>query len=308
MKNKKLGIVIIIVGIIILLYPILSDLLFDHNHSVAITQYKEKISIMDGENLNKQKEENKKYNQQLLNAEDAQIISAGENTVEKEGISYINLLNVGEVLGYVEVPRIDINLPIYHGISKNVLESGVGHMPNTSLPTGEVGTHCVLAAHSGLVRAKLFDDIDKMVEGDVFFVSTLNEKFAYKVDQIKVVKPEETKYIEIDEEKDYVTLLTCVPYGINSHRLLVRGSAISIEDAQKILETNTEDKIEEKTSATDLDDDIIKSNSIIKVVKKVAYAMTGVVIIVITIFMVREIINDKKKTKKIRLLKNTNRK
>lgn len=139
-------------------------------------------------------------------------------------------------MGYVEIPDIDVNLPIYHGTSEEVLQDGAGHLEASSLPVGGEGTHAVISAHRGLPSAKLFSDLDELETGDVFFIHILNETHAYQVDQIQVVKPDELDSLRVVDGQDLVTLLTCTPYAVNTHRLLVRGVRIPYEEAQKVLE------------------------------------------------------------------------
>ena len=159
---------------------------------------------------------------------------------EKKKVSYYNVLNVGEAMAYITIPKINVYLPIYHGISDNVLQSGVGHIENTSLPIGGPGTHCVLPGHTGLSRTKMFDDINKLELGDKFYITVLGKKLVYEVDKIIVVEPDNKDAIKIEPNKDYVTLLTCTPYMINTHRLLVRG--VRVSDAA--LENENEVKID----------------------------------------------------------------
>lgn len=155
--------------------------------------------------------------------DDTEENSRKDGSDAKEIPSYDKMLHVTEAIGYLEIPKIDIYLPIYHGLDEEVLERGIGHMPESSLPVGGSSTHCVLSGHTGLPSAKLLTKLDNMEKGDMFYIHTLNKTLAYEVDQIKVVLPEETDDIKIVTGKDYVTVLTCTPYGINTHRLLVRG-------------------------------------------------------------------------------------
>lgn len=207
---RKIGVLVLILGICLIAYPILADLIFSYNHSVAITTYQENVKATNEEDLKKKKDDLQKYNQELIDSEKGQVTS-GKVEEQKKTTSYLNLLNIGEVLGYIEIPKIDVNLPIYHGSNSNVLDFGIGHMENTSFPNGMIGTHSVLAGHSGLTTARIFDDVDKMEIDDIFYITTLDEKFAYRVDQIKIVTPSETEHIEIQEDKELVTLVTCVP-------------------------------------------------------------------------------------------------
>lgn len=244
MKKRTIGILIVIIGLAIILYPVISNIIASHSSSEAIVNYKEQVRNMTKEEVEEKKEMAREYNKSLIESNNVDIkLNNSEKTENKEidGVSYLNVLNIGEVMGYVEIPKIDRYLPIYHGVSEDVLQSGVGHLESSSIPVGGKSTHAVLAGHTGLVRAKLFDDIDKLQLGDKFYIYVLDEKFAYQVDQIKVVLPEDTKYVGIEEDKEYVTLLTCVPYGINSHRLLVRGTRI-----EEIIEETEEGSVEKE--------------------------------------------------------------
>lgn len=303
MKKNKIGLLILLIGLLLILYPVLSDILFSFNHSTAISKYEEKISATPNEELKKIKEDSEKYNQELIDSEKGQVKTPGEEN--NEGTSYLNLLNLGDIIGYVKIPKIDVNLPIYHGVNNNVLETGIGHMEKTSLPTGKANSHCVLAGHSGLMKSRLFDDIDKLEIGDIFLITVLDETYAYEVDQIKVVEPENTKDIEIVEGEEFVTLLTCVPYGVNSHRLLVRGTGIdeSSIPKDKLVENklakenpDIQKEIDEKT-----DKNIIVD--VATVIEKLRIAL--VIIILIIIIIIKLYLDDydrriKRKIKKVK--------
>ena len=206
--------IMIILGISICLYPIISDILNSFNQKNIIYNYQ-----MSVQNLtDSQKEEiEKKYNEYNK--------------------SNIDFLNNEEMLGYINIPKINVNLPIYYGTSKMVLSKGVGNLENTSLPTGGKGNHCVLVAHTGLTKAKMFDDINKLQLEDVFYIYILDNELEYKINQIKVVTPDNTRDLVADENEDYITLLTCTPYMINSHRLLVRGTRV-LEQKELMQEKN----------------------------------------------------------------------
>ena len=207
--NKKTKIILIIIGIGLIIYPILSNVIYKITQTTAITNYDAQIVTMNEEEKEEIKEEYKKYNEEIL----------------ENASSEVDLLKVGEIIGYISIPKLDINLGIYEGTSKDVLQQGVGHLKNSSIP-GEKSTHCVLAGHSGLAKATLFDDIDKLVNGDIFSITILDNTYYYEVDQIKTVEKEDTKDLKIIKNKEYVTLVTCVPRYINSHRLLVRGKRV----------------------------------------------------------------------------------
>ena len=147
------------------------------------------------------------------------------------------------MMGYIDIPKINILLPVYHGTSEEVLQSGIGHLKNTSLPVGGKSSHAVLSGHRGLAHAKMFTDLNRMEIGDVFYIKVLHHTFAYEVDQILTVEPQDTKALAIEKGKDYVTLVTCTPYAINTHRLLVRGKRIPYKEAQKKEEANAKKSI-----------------------------------------------------------------
>ena len=176
-------------------------------------------------------EEAKAYNASLLGRSNAYLLS------EAQRAQYDELLDVSGlgVMGYIEIPSIGCSLPVYHGTEESVLQIAVGHLDWTSLPVGGASTHCVLSGHRGLPSAKLFTNLDKLVEGDVFMLRVLDEVLTYEVDQILIVEPQEVAALQIVEGKDYCTLVTCTPYGVNTHRLLVRGHRIeNIEEAKAV--------------------------------------------------------------------------
>lgn len=220
MRKIKIAfaIIMMISGMGIIAYPFISNKLAEQNASVAIQDYENTVEELDQEKLDAAKEAADRYNEQLSNAllEDA----SGEADT---GISYVDMLGLGEGIGYITIPKIDVNLPIYEGTNDDVLSNGVGHMPQSSFPVGGESTHCVLTGHRGMPGAILFTDLDQLETGDYFFLHVLDEILAYQVDQIKVVEPEETSDLEIIPGGDYCTLITCTPYAVNSHRLLVRG-------------------------------------------------------------------------------------
>lgn len=194
------------------IYPTASDWYYRYTAKTEIAGYNKAVKEEASANLDSMRKDADSYNQTLLSGSS---LSA---------VSYDDLLAVTDAIGYLEIPKIDVYLPIYHGVEGDVLEKGIGHLPESSLPVGGRSTHCVLSGHSGLPAAKILTELDEIVPGDTFYLHVLDETLAYEVDQIKTVLPEETDDIQIVEGKDYVTLLTCVPYGVNTHRLLVRGA------------------------------------------------------------------------------------
>ena len=221
-------VIIFITGLGIASYPFISNMVAQRHASQVVKDYETNVEEMDEEKIDAMKEAAKKYNEQLSN-----VVSVDdENENNEQGESYADLLNIGESLGYITIPKIDVNFPIYNGTSQDVLSKGVGHMEQSSYPLGGVSTHCVLTGHRGLPSAVLFTDLDKLEIGDEFYLHVLDEILAYKVDQIKVVEPNESGDLEIIDGKDYCTLVTCTPYAINSHRLLVRGERTEYKGEQ----------------------------------------------------------------------------
>lgn len=221
-------VIIFMTGLGIASYPFISNMVAQRHASQVVKDYETNVEEMDEEKIDAMKEAAKKYNEQLSN-----VVSVDdENENNEQGESYADLLNIGESLGYITIPKINVNLPIYNGTSQDVLSKGVGHMEQSSYPLGGESTHCVLTGHRGLPSAVLFTDLDKLEIGDEFYLHVLDEILAYKVDQIKIVEPNESGDLEIIDGKDYCTLVTCTPYAINSHRLLVRGERTEYKGEQ----------------------------------------------------------------------------
>ena len=227
--------ILVLAGLIIAAYPFISNYLYEQRQQDIITSY-ETHQKTDTEK-NEELENAKEYNKSLAAAN-----VTVTDPFDPEGLSdfsrreYETLLNVNEegMMGYLEIPVIDVRLGIYHGTGEKVLKNGVGHLKNTSLPIGGEGTHAVLSAHAGLQEKKLFTDLELMKEGDVFYIHVFGETLAYETDRITVIEPHNTEALRIQEGKDYVTLVTCTPYGINSHRLLVRGKRIPFVERRQI--------------------------------------------------------------------------
>ncbi|MCX0389236.1 class C sortase [Clostridium perfringens] len=209
-------ILITLIALGFLLYPSFSNYINNKFAVSTISDYTEKINNVKDEEVDDLIKNINKYNYDLFNG-----------TAENELPDCLNI-HKGDVLGYIEIPSINIKLPIYYGTSVDILKKGVGVLDGTSLPVGGENTHSVLSAHTGLANQKLFTDIDKLKDGDVFYLHILKKDLAYKVNQIKVVHPDEIDELKISDGKDYVTLLTCYPYGINTERLLVRGERIDL--------------------------------------------------------------------------------
>ena len=225
MKKKLPTILLVLVflaGFCLLLYPSVSDYWNSLHQSKEIEKYDENVSSLRDEEYKKILSAAYEYNEMLYKKENRFFISESEKKL------YNSTLNLGGfgIMGYVEIPTIKCTLPIYHSTDENILQIAVGHIEGTSLPVGGVNTHSVLSGHRGLVSAKLLSDLDKMSEGDIFMIHVLDKTLTYQVDQIRIVEPREVSDIEIVDGKDYCTLVTCTPYGINTHRLLVRGRRI----------------------------------------------------------------------------------
>ncbi len=202
-----------------MLYPAVSNYFHQRHQLGIIDDYRKQIEKMSQEQIDELKSAAREYNELI-----ADLAINGSTDITASNLEYKNLLNVNDdVMAYITIPVCDINLPIRHDCGEDVLQKSAGHIPGSSLPIGGENTHAVITAHRGLPSAKLFTNIDRLKEGDLFFIHVLDEILAYKVDQIKVVLPDDTSYLQISPGKDYVTLLTCTPYGINTHRLLVRG-------------------------------------------------------------------------------------
>lgn len=217
-------ILLLVVGFGVLLYPTISNWLFEQNSSYAIAQYGEMVKELDPAIKAEQLQLAREYNDALTGYDVKDPFIPGSGIVLPD--NYVSVLNLNDYMGYVEIPKINVHLPIRHGTSEETLLRNVGHIEATAFPIGGANTHCVLTGHRGLAEAKLFTDLDKLEEGDIFLLHVLDDTLAYQVDQILVVEPEEAEALRPVEGMDYTTLITCTPYAINSHRLLVRGIRI----------------------------------------------------------------------------------
>ena len=205
----------------LMLYPLVGELLSERYHSDIETVYTATIEDIDKTELTVQREAAQQYNAMLSGA--ATITEGGASAPP---LAYAQQLTVGGVMAYVDIPKINVYLPVQHGTDADTLERAVGHVVGTSLPVGGSSTHAVLSAHSGMASSKLFSDIDQLAEGDTFYIHVLGEVLAYKVDAIHTVLPTDTSLLQIADGKDLVTLVTCTPFGVNTHRLLVRGQRV----------------------------------------------------------------------------------
>ena len=222
-------ILILLAGVSLLLYPTVSDYWNSFHQSRAIASYAEQVANIDDAQYEELWDAARDYNQSLLHRPNDFILSDEQQEI------YKSLLDIGGngIMGYIEIPMIDVMLPIYHGTKESVLQIAVGHLDWTSLPVGGAGSHCVLSGHRGLPSARLFTDLDKLKVGDVFMLHVLNEILTYEIDQILIVEPQDTDPLLIEPGKDLCTLITCTPYGINSHRMLVRGHRIESQEEPK---------------------------------------------------------------------------
>ena len=214
--------ILLLAGLSLLLYPSFADYWNSFTQSRAISSYSDQMEQLDTAEHDRILREAQAYNETLWQKPNRFLMG------EEEKEEYEALLDPAGtgMMGYVEIPSIDCKLPIYHGTDEAVLQVAVGHIEGSSLPVGGEGTHCILSGHRGLPSARLFTDIDQMKEGDIFLLRVLGDTYTYQVDQIRIVLPTETEDLQLERGKDYCTLVTCTPYGVNSHRLLVRGHRI----------------------------------------------------------------------------------
>ena len=245
MKKRKISIstiiliIVFLVGLSVMLYPAVSDYWNSKTQSHAIAEYDEILNNMDDKQYQKLLSEAEDYNERLKS-----LYSPLENYSEIEG--YENALDVTGtgIMGYVTIPEISVELPIYHGTSDEVLNVAVGHVQGSTLPIGGKSTHSVISAHRGLPSAKLFSDLDKLAEGDEFTITVLKEVYTYEVEAVYIVLPNEMDKLNIIPGEDHVTLTTCTPYGVNSHRLLVRAKRVETADDTKSVSKITADAVQ----------------------------------------------------------------
>ena len=220
MKRWLLAAACGVVALGLLLYPLVGELLSEKYHSSVETTYTAAIEDTDNAELTAQRQAAQQYNAMLTNA------TISEGGASAPPLAYADQLTVGGVMCYIDIPKISVYLPVQHGTGAETLEKSVGHVVGTSLPVGGNSTHAALSAHSGMASAKLFSDIDQIEKGDTFYIHVLGEVLAYEVDNINTVLPTDTSLLQIEDGKDLVTLVTCTPFGINTHRLLVRGHRV----------------------------------------------------------------------------------
>lgn len=275
------GIVLVLVSVGLISYPFVSDYLNSLNSDSAVLQYIGYAKDNSEEVNQRLLDEANEYNKSLLGSV---VQSDPFAEYKNENINYLQLLKLDgtDVMATIEIPSIDVNLPIYHGTSDDVLKKGIGHLSTSSLPVGGKGTHTILTGHTGYSSVKLFSDLNKLKKGDVFKINVLGETLCYKVDNISTVLPENTELLQIDSEKDYATLVTCTPFGINSHRLLVRGERVSNEEPE------VNENLTEKNGSTWLEE----------YVYALVLGLVAMLIILFVFFTTRKIIRVIRKRKK----------
>ena len=221
MKRWLLAAACGVVALGLLLYPLVGELLSEKYHSSVETTYTAAIENSNADELEQQRQAAEQYNAMLSGA-----ATISEGGASAPPLAYADQLTVGGVMAYIDIPKINVYMPVQHGTGAETLERSVGHVVGTSLPVGGSSTHAVLSAHSGMASSKLFSDIDQLEKGDTFYIHVLGEVLAYEVDNINTVLPTDTSLLQIEDGKDLVTLVTCTPFGINTHRLLVRGHRV----------------------------------------------------------------------------------
>lgn len=274
MKGKNLwAICISVIGTVlavgIAVYPLISNRVAEKNKSLIVTEYTKTVAAIDDGGIEEMLAAAREYNAALVPGSKEVFSCEAVTEAEEE---YYDMLNICEdgMMGYVEIPKIAVYLPFYHGTDSATLELGIGHLIGSSLPIGGESTHAVLTGHSGMATQKMFTDIDQLETGDLFYIHILGATLAYEVDQIKIVLPENTDYLGIEREADYCTLVTCFPYAVNTHRLLVRGHRIEyVETAED--EISTEESV--KTAPSTWMTEYIKSVSICLVIVLISFVI-----------------------------------
>lgn len=246
------AVILFLLALVMTLYPVISNYVNQKYASEIHTAYQEVIQQTDDAQLQKEKELAIAYNNAITPGTAAEA-SYSREALLAASVEYDSLLNItGEgTMGYVVIPKINVNLPIYHGTGNDSLDRGVGHLLGSSLPVGGESSHAILTGHSGMATQKMFTDLEQLNTGDVFYLQILNETLAYQVIEINTVLPYDTSLLGIAHGEDYCTLVTCTPYGVNTHRLLVRGSRIPYEEAEEIVEESVAEEPAESTWETE---------------------------------------------------------
>ena len=248
MKRIILIISLLIAGFGVIAYPFVSNYLNQQHSTQVMENYQKEVDRLRPEEIEAVFTQARIYNENLLGQPAHDPIIPGSGVVMPD--NYYEVLNVGGTMGRVEIPKIGVALPIYHGTSEPILQKAVGHLEGSALPIGGAGTHTVLTSHTGLTHAKLFTDLTELREGDQFYFQLLNKTLAYQVDQVRVIEPDKTEALKAEKGKDYATLLTCTPYGVNSHRLLVRGERVPYKPntVKKVKKLTKEENLMLKTA------------------------------------------------------------
>ncbi|WP_166702359.1 class C sortase [Bacillus albus] len=232
MKRNVIFGSIFLLGLSIFLYPTVSNWFATRTHYSEVSTYDEAVKRLEQEEIDRKETEAREYNKRIQNTTQT-FSDPFREKGDAHKSSTVDMLNIGDVMGHIEIPKIDVNLPIYQGTTEEVLSRGIGQLNETSLPVGGESTHTVLTGHRGLPSALMFTHLDKIEKKDIFYIHTLDKVLAYQVDQIKVVLPNETEDLLVVQGEDYATLITCTPYGVNTHRLLVRGHRVPYDAREK---------------------------------------------------------------------------
>ena len=290
MKRKIILILTAVISLVlalgIALYPMISTIYNERHQSKIHTQFLQQVEDTDDSKLQEALQHAKAYNAALNGIlSDESFTEEALSGASEDYESQLNVTGRG-IMGYVSVPKINVTLPIYHGTDSGTLERGIGHLLGTSLPVGGDSTHSVLTAHSGMASQRMFSDLPQLKAGDIFYLEVLKETLAYQVDQIKTVLPHDTTYLGIEADQDLCTLVTCTPFGVNSHRLLVRGHRIPYEEAEVIIQQ--QEQVQVKTGST-------WQNEYIKGIVIGIGIVLFVLIIFLIIWLIRRMRREKKK-------------
>ena len=271
-----LCVVFALLAVAVTLYPLVSNYYNEKNRSLVQSQYTEAVEMLDDSALIAARDAARSYNTTLVNVTDKAF---SKEALKQAAESYNDILNVrGDgIMGYVEIPKISVTLPIYHGTEESSLERGAGHLLGSSLPVGGVGSHCVITGHSGLAGQRMFSDLDQLIEGDIFYLNVLDETLAYMVMEINTVLPEDTSELTVDSARDSCTLLTCTPYGVNTHRLLVRGERIKYTVAEQI---EVQKELDEESASSTWTEEYKHG---------IGYGIMGVAVVFVAVCTIREV-------------------
>ena len=276
-----ISVLLILVGAGVFLYPNVSNFFAEKNHVEAIRQYSDVVSTYDETQIEEERQKAQIFNENLAGDPVHDPFVEGSGYAMPE--NYKEVLNIAGdgVMAYIEIPKIKVHLPIYHGTSSEVLEKGVGHIESTSLPIGGLSTHSVLTGHTGLPSAELFTRLDELEVGDIFYIHVLNDVLTYKIYETKVILPDEIDELRITNGKDYVTLVTCTPYGVNTHRLLVKGERTEYEEYVET--TGTTETQEGDTT----NEEKAKENYYLKGIK-IGLAVLAIILLMIIIVVIKK--------------------